>query len=64
MEPIDLLRFYRNMTDYLHRQDGQALSEYSITLTLLVIVTIAAITAMGQSIFDLLQNSVNALMAL
>lgn len=45
----------------LDREEGQALSEYSITLVLLVIVTIAAITALGMTIFDLLQNSADVL---
>lgn len=43
------------------REEGQALSEYSITLALLVVVTIVAITALGLSVFDLLQNSADAM---
>lgn len=41
----------------LGKEEGQALSEYSITLVLLVVVTIAAITSLGVSIVDLLQNA-------
>ncbi|MBX3054380.1 MAG: hypothetical protein KF753_23100 [Caldilineaceae bacterium] len=42
-------------------ETAQALTEYSITLMLLVIITVAAIAAMGMSVFDLLNNSAKAM---
>lgn len=50
-------RHYTGVTGFLTKEEGQALSEYSITLILLVVVTIAAITSLGVSIIDLLQNA-------
>ncbi|HRJ42019.1 MAG: hypothetical protein KJZ86_18950 [Caldilineaceae bacterium] len=61
MSRISLTKFYVHTINLLKIENGQALSEYSITLVLLVIVTIAAITALGVSVKELLQNSTDAL---
>lgn len=61
MKHLTLLLFTYLASNIPAREDGQALSEYSITLALLVVVTIVAITALGLSVVDLLQNSVDAM---
>lgn len=61
MKYLTLLLFTYLASYIPAREDGQALSEYSITLALLVVVTIVAITALGLSVVDLLQNSADAM---
>lgn len=64
MNRNSLSKLYIATINFLNDEKGQALSEYSITLILLVIVTIAAITALGGSVMELLQNSADALIEL
>lgn len=41
---------------WLRREEGQDLTEYALLLALIVIVAIAAVTLLGQSISTVLSN--------
>jgi len=48
-----MLRRYLN---FIRREEGQGLAEYALILSLIAVVTVAALTAMGTSITNLLNS--------
>jgi Flp pilus assembly pilin Flp len=49
------------MTELREREDGQALVEYALILTLVAIACIVVLTALGGAVRDKLQQIVTAL---
>ena len=50
-----------SLKNFFRSQEGQTLSEYALILVLVVIVTIAALTALGVNIIAVLNRIANAL---
>ena len=47
--------------NWMHRQEGQDLTEYALIIGLIVVVAVAAIALMGDSVSTLLSNIASTL---
>jgi len=62
MKCLVLGKSYINLTNCIRREEGQAFSEYSVILMLIVIVAIGASTSLGASVVELLKNAIDAIL--
>ena len=53
---VKLLVAYAEMRDRLARQEGQALVEYALIISLIALVAIGALQIMGKSVTSIFNN--------
>lgn len=58
-----LTKFYFNLYNLLHREEGQDLAEYAILLGLIALVVILAVTALREPIVDIFEQVADQLEA-